>query len=267
MDPFEAEAKRTWFTLRETLGNATLGGRLWTPATVAINENLVRVATSEESIELRPRRIAWTAPDSFRVTGLSRSMAFRRTSLRFKSSEQASLAASIIRRNPRVFEELLVPVEEYSVQVRYLLTAVYVIVQFYVFLFRLFIVGIFLIILDEFGTFGLIFGTAIGMFYLGLFFLNLIVKNRRRILGWLRFQGKSVAVRTSVDWIPVRPKIIEGRSPQVIVLSGRGTKIELTFPIPENLTRAVTRIRTAYPRVQEISVSTYKIHDNLPMAD
>src|SRR5438034_9849280 len=67
-----------------------------------------------------------------------------------------------------------------------------------------------------------------------------IARTRRKTHGWLRIHGRSVVVR-SLDWIPVFPKLIEWKSPQVIVLSGRGTKYELTFPTTESLTRAVTR--------------------------
>src|SRR5216117_4102599 len=88
LDSFEAESKRSWFTVREVLSAATHGGRLWTPATVVLGENWVQVVTSDGSFELRPRRLVWTEPNCFRVTGLSRGLAFRRSYLRFKTPEE-----------------------------------------------------------------------------------------------------------------------------------------------------------------------------------
>src|SRR5436309_12335080 len=104
LDSFEAESKRSRFTIREVLSAATHGGRLWTPATVVLGENWVQVVTSDGSFELRPRRLVWTEPNCFRVTGLSRGLAFRRSYLRFKSPEEASRAASIIKQNSTVLE-------------------------------------------------------------------------------------------------------------------------------------------------------------------
>src|SRR5438034_9011518 len=123
LDSFEAESKRSRFTIREVLSAATHGGRLWTPSSVVLGENRVRVLTSGGSLDLRPRRLVWTEPNSFRLTGLSRSLAFRRSYLRFKSPEEASLAASIIKRSSSVLEEPLVPVEEFPVEFRLLLSA------------------------------------------------------------------------------------------------------------------------------------------------
>ncbi len=257
LDSFEAESKRSRFTIRETLSATIRGGRLWTPASVVLGENRIQVLTSEGSLELRPRRLVWTEPNSFRITGLSRRLAFRRSYLRFKSPEEASQAASIIKQNSSVLEEPWVPVEEFPVQVRLMITARYVVLLAYVAFWNV-LVGLFLLlVLGALGTFGLVAGVVALMGYSGFPLWIAIARTRRKTHGWLRIQGRSVVVR-SLDWIPVFPKLIEWKSPQVIVLSGRGTKYELTFPTTESLTRAVTRIRTAYPGIQEILAETYK---------
>ena len=256
LDSFEAESKRSRFTIRETLSATIRGGRLWTPASVVLGENRIQVLTSEGSLELRPRRLVWTEPNSFRVTGLSRGLTFRRSYLRFKSTEEASRAASIIKQNS-VLEVPWVPVEEFPVQVRLMITARYVVLLAYVAFWNV-LVGLFLLlVLGALGTFGLVAGVVALMGYSGFPLWIAIARTRRKTHGWLRIQGRSVVVR-SLDWIPVFPKLIEWKSPQVIVLSGRGTKYELTFPTTESLTRAVTRIRTAYPGIQEILAETYK---------
>jgi hypothetical protein len=258
LDSFEAESKRSWFTLRETLRATTKGGKIWTPVVVAPSEDKIRISTSEGTVEFRPRRLRWTATDSFVIVGLDKDTKLKRSYLRFKSPSEASEAATIIKRSPSVLEEPLVPVEEFSVQVRYLVTGVYAMVQFYSFLFRLFLMGIFLAIFVNFGAFGLIFAIGIGIFYFGLFFFGLLVRDRRRVPGWLRLEGRSIAVRTTIDWTPVFPKTIEWKSPKVIVLRGHGTKHELTFPTGQDLTQAVTKIRTTYPQVQETLSENYK---------
>jgi len=119
-------------------------------------------------------------------------------------------------------------------------------------------VGLFLLLaLGALGNIGLVVGTVVLIVYVGLPFWAMLVKARRSVQGWIRFQGKSITVR-SLDWIPVHPETIEWKSPQVIVLRGRGISYELSFLTTETLTRAITRIRTAYPMVQENLAETYK---------
>jgi hypothetical protein len=212
---------------------------------------------SEETLEFRPRRLRWTAADSFVVVGLDKDTKLKRTYLRFKTPEDALQAAKTLKQRYAVLEEPLVPVEEFPVQVRFLVTAVYAIVKFYSFLLRLVVVAFFLAITVQFGTLGLTFGIAIGILYFGTFFFSLLVRDRRSVPGWLRIEGRSIAVRSTIDWTPVFPKVIEWKSHKVIVLRGRGTKHELSFPTAQDLTQAVTKIRTAYPQVPEILSKTY----------
>jgi hypothetical protein len=51
---------------------------------------------------------------------------------------------------------------------------------------------------------------------------------------------------------------MEWKNAKVIILEGTGTKHELSFPTTQDLTQAVTKIRTAFPQVQEILSKTYK---------
>jgi hypothetical protein len=238
-----------------------MGGKLWTPVVVAPGNQTVRVSTNNEAVEFRPRRLRWIAADTFVITGLGlrKGPTFQRWYLRFKSPGDALQAATIIKRNPFVLEEPLVPIEEFPVQVRYLVTSLYVMVQLYALLFRIVLVGIFFAIFAQFGAFGLTLGILFGIFYFGIFLFGLLVRNRRRVPGWIRFDGRSIAVRTAIDWSPVIPKLIEWKNPNVIVLRGRGTKHELFFPTTQDLTTVVTKIRTAFPQVQEILSRTYRL--------
>jgi hypothetical protein len=202
--------------------------------------------------------LRWIAADSFVVAGLGlrKGPAFQRSYLRFKSPEEALQAATIVKRNPLVIEEPLVPIEEFPVQVRLLLTVRYAIVLAHG-MFLNGLVGLFLFfILSAFGSFGSIVGVGAVIGYAALPLLAALTRMRRSSQGWLRVQGRSIVVR-SLDWIPVFPNKIEWKSPSVIVLGGRGVKHELSFPTTQDLTLAVTRIRTAFPQVQEILSQTY----------
>ena len=259
MDSFEAEAKRSWFTLRDSLRGTTRGGRLWIPAIVTPVDGWIRIYTSQEAVEYRPRRLRWIAADTFVVTGvgLRKGPAFQRSYLRFKSPEEATQAATIIKRSSSVLEEPLVPVEEFPVQLRLLFTSRYAIFLIYAVLVNLLVGSFLLLILSAFGAFGLVAGTLALVAYAAFPLWAALVRLRRWTQGSLRFQGRSIFVR-SLDWTPIFPKLIEWKSSRVIVLGGRGVRYELSFPTDQDLTQAIARIRTAYPQVQEILAETYK---------
>src|SRR5690348_3030225 len=81
LDSFEAEVKRSWLTPRDSLKAAMKGGKPWIPATVTLTESDVRILSGDGSVELRPLRIIWLAPNSFRVTGVVSGSGFGRSSL------------------------------------------------------------------------------------------------------------------------------------------------------------------------------------------
>jgi hypothetical protein len=122
---------------------------------------------------------------------------------------------------------------------------------------RLFVGLFFLLVLFQFGPLGLTIGTILLLSYIGLPIWVAFVRARRTTQGWLRFEGRSIIVRGQ-EWTPLIPKTIEWKNPRVIVLAGRRTKYELSFPTTQDLTQAVTRIRTAFPQVQEILSKAYQ---------
>jgi len=157
-----------------------------------------------------------------------------------------------------VLEEPLVPVEEFPVEFRLLLSAKYVIALVYL-MFVSLAVGLFLLLaLGALGNIGLVAGTVVLIVYVGLPIWAMLVKARRSVQGWIRFQGESITVRSLDFPIPVYPEIIEWKSPQVIALRGHGISYELSFLTTESLTRAITRIRIPYPAVQEILAKIYR---------
>jgi hypothetical protein len=201
--------------------------------------------------------LRWIASNSFVVAGVGKDAKIRRSYLRFKTPEEASRAAMIIKQSSAILEEPLVPVEEFPVYVRPLFSAGYLAVQLTVVFVRLLVGMFFLLVLFHFGLLGLTIGTILLLSYVGLPIWAAFVRTRRTTQGWLRFEGRSIIVRGQ-EWTPLIPKTIEWKNPRVIVLAGRGTKYELSFPTDQDLTQAVTRIRSAFPQVQEILSKTYQ---------
>ena len=250
MDSFEAESKRTWFTIQDTLRASFKGGRLWTPAVVTLVDGSVRISTREGSVEIRPRRVRWIASNSFVIAGFSKNAKIQRSYLRFKNPEEASRAATIIKHNPSVLEQVLVSVEEFPVQLRLLVTGRSLIFLIYAIFLNIIVGSFLLLILSAFGVFGTVAGVVVLVIYAGFPLWSTVLRMGRRTQGWLRIQGTSIVVRGR-DWMPVFPKTIEWRNSRTIVLEGRGAKYELSFQTDQDLAQAIAKIRTAYPGVQE----------------
>jgi hypothetical protein len=150
-----------------------------------------------------------------------------------------------------VIEERLVPVEEFPVQARLLLSRTYVMIQLLAFLPRGIVAAVILIFFGSFGTFGIFLGVALIIVYIGSPFWVVFVRARRPTQGWLRFEGTSIVVRSS-DWVYVSPKTIEWKTPEAFVLRGSGSKYELSFPTSQDANHASMKIRTVDPLVQEV---------------
>ncbi|HEV2119913.1 MAG TPA: hypothetical protein VGS11_07415 [Candidatus Bathyarchaeia archaeon] len=177
--------------------------------------------------------------------------------MRFKTSDQALQVASILKARFSVFEELSVPVEEFPVQVRLLISGRHVMIQLYVFLFRFIIGGFILAFLSGFGLFGIVLGTTSIVTYIGLPFWVVFVKARRPTPGWLRFKGTTIVVRTGSDWVWVLPKVIEWKTPESFVLKSNGSKYELSFQAAQSASRASMMLKTAIPMIQERHAEAY----------
>ena len=156
-----------------------------------------------------------------------------------------------------MIEERLVPVEEFPAQVRLLLSGVYVMIQLLAFLPRALIAAVILIFFGSFGTFGIFLGIALVIVYIGVPFWVVFVRARRPTQGWLRFEGTSIVVRTSSDWVYVSPKTIEWKTPEAFVLRGSGSKYELSFPTTQDASQASMKIRTVIPMIQETRTETH----------
>lgn len=201
----------------------------------------------------------WKGPDRFLLVGLDESIRIERSFLRFKTAEDASRAASAIIQIGPIIEELLPPVEEIRVQVRFLYTLDELFVLGYVFSIRLLIIGFI-----GFTVLSVLAGPFVPPILIGLYVvvyvLALVEKRRRRTGAWLRFEGKSCAVRTGSDWRAMVPREIEWKSAESFVLKGSGTKVEVTLPTGHEATQAVQRIKTTFPEIKEASLETRDGH-------
>ena len=127
-------------------------------------------------------------------------------------------------------------------------------IQLLAFLPRAIIAAVILIFFGSFGTFGIFLGIALVIVYIGLPFWVVFVRARRPTPGWLRFEGTSIVVRTSSDWVYVSPKTIEWKTPVSFVIKSQGSKYDLLFPTSESAGRASVMLRTAIPMIQELQV-------------
>ena len=176
--------------------------------------------------------------------------------MRFKGPEDASQVASVLAANSSLAVETAAPVEEILVQVRFLASGRYVALQSYVLLFRLFVAAFILVFLGALGTIGLMLGIALVVYYLGLFFWTVFVKDRRRTEGWLRFEGESIGVRTRTQWATIFPKIMEWKNPTIFNLRGPGTKLEITLLANQDATQIASKIKAIHPNFREIPMET-----------
>jgi hypothetical protein len=199
----------------------------------------------------------WIASNSFVVAGVGKDVKIRRSYLRFKTPEEASRAATIIKQSSTILEEPLAQAEEFPLQVRLLFSASYFAVQLTAIFVRLLVGLFFLLVLFHFGPLGLTVGSILLLSYVGLPIWAAFVRARRTTQGWIRFERGKIVVRTALDWTRVVPDSIEWKSSRTIVLGGRAARFQLSFPTDQDLVRAVTRIRTAYPQVQETLSETY----------
>jgi len=176
--------------------------------------------------------------------------------LRFETPEQATQAASIIKSIPSVIEEQLVRVEEFPAQIRLLISGRYVMIQLYGLLIRIIIGAFLLLISNLLGPVGIALAIAAVISYVGIPSWVVFVRARRPAQGFLRFEGGSIVVRTTLDWVRVFPNMIHWKSPESFVLKGPASKYELSFPTAQSASQAIEMIRTVIPMIQETHMET-----------
>ncbi|OLE74468.1 hypothetical protein AUG19_08640 [archaeon 13_1_20CM_2_54_9] len=201
-----------------------------------IDDDSLRVSTTEGTEEFRPRRLSWKSPNQFTVAGLGKRQTLNRVSLRFETAEKAELAASALKVAAKVLEEPLLPL------------------VFFMFLF----VRVLAVLALNGTSFspGDFWQLAILMI-IGLeaaFILYLTQRRRKRVTAFLRIEGKFVSVKTKRGSDPVLLKTIEWRDATTFVLRGPATKIEVSLSTASEATRVAGKIRSAFPEAKEVQV-------------
>ncbi len=197
--------------------------------------------------------MSWKGPDRFSVTGLDERQRLNRVFLRFETADDASQAASTLKGTSGVIEEPLVRVEEVQVQARFLYTATGLVVLAYAIFSRLFIVGLFTFIL--FSALGLAAVVPEGLLilYLAMLLWRILAK-RKQTTAFLRFEGKSLAVHSGSNWIPVNPKSIKWKDAKTLVFSGRSMKVEVFLATEDEAFKVVERMRSTFSGISGIPV-------------
>lgn len=150
-----------------------------------------------------------------------------------------------------VIEEPLAPIEEIPVQVRFLYTLGGVFVLAYVFSIRPLILGFTAFVVSSLMGFGPFVAATLIALYVVVYVWGLLERTRRSTSAWLRFEGKSFAVRTEHDWGTMVPKAIEWKSPESFVLKGSGMKVQVSLPTGDGAARVVQRIRASFSEAKE----------------
>jgi len=150
-----------------------------------------------------------------------------------------------------IVEEPLATAEEIQVQVRFLYTLGELFVLACAFSIRLLILGFIAFVFSSVLDFGPLVSAVLIVLYVVVFVWGLWKRTRRRTGAWLRFEGKSFAVRTEHDWRTMVPKAIEWKSAESFVLKGSGTKVHVSLPTGDDAAGVVQRLRTSFPEIKE----------------
>jgi len=223
---------------------------------VYIDDDSLRVSTTEGTEEFRPRRLSWKSPNQFTVAGLGKRQTLNRVSLRFETAEKAELAASALKVAAKVLEEPLLPVEEVQVKIRFLVNPAMLILPLVFFMF-LFVRVLAVLALNGTSFSPGDFWQLAILMIIGLeaaFILYLTQRRRKWVTAFLRIEGKFVSVKTKRGSDPVLLKTIEWRDATTFVLRGPATKIEVSLSTASEATRVAGKIRSAFPEAKEVQV-------------
>jgi len=214
---------------------------------VYIDDDSLRVSTTEGTEEFRPRRLSWKSPNQFTVAGLGKRQTLNRVSLRFETAEKAELAASALKVAAKVLEEPLLPVEEVQVKIRFLVNPAMLILPLVFFMF-LFVRVLAVLALNGTSFSPGDFWQLAILMIIGLeaaFILYLTQRRRKWVTAFLRIEGKFVSVLL---------KTIEWRDATTFVLRGPATKIEVSLSTASEATRVAGKITSAFPEAKEVQV-------------
>jgi len=201
--------------------------------------------------------ISWLEPSKFTVSGTDDERRIHRVLLRFESPEKAQrVAAELNAEIPELRVTTLRSPEEFEVRVQpsYVFGLLYA-AGFRISMGLLVLLGFILLLLH--GNIGVI-GSSIVVLILGYLFIPaffLVRTMLRQYDGVLRFEGKSMAIRTAGSWDSLSAPIeIKVDGPLSVVIRSRGSKRKFLFHSSNDASKAVRLVRERYPSVKETNI-------------
>ena len=215
----------------------------------------VRVSTIDHVEEFRVHRLVWMSQKSFLITGLDKSLKFKRIHLRLSTSSDAAQSASAIVSRLGILEEPLAIAEEFHVEARFPFSVQELAFQSPLAIFR-FLIWILVIrivaafaILDPILAWLLLLGFVGSV---GFWIWAVVQRGRVRHEAVLRLGKMSLELRTNADFTIIIPRVLQWEGPETFLLSGQGRKIQVYLPTSEEAAQLVSKIRAGFPKIREI---------------
>ena len=277
---FDAQAKRSYFGLRESLRGTRSRGSIWLSAKVNLNGNTVRISTNEWVEEFKVAHAVHKGPRIVFLSGFEGVSAKRRT-VKFSTVEDAEQAVATISSYTDVREEYQ-PDQSFEletpVQIQSLIPKT--LPLFLVPLPLILIVGFISLIYGPSWLFSLLLPPLIVAFlgyrvFLWGFtlFSEKIAKSSNRELskswlshpinGWLKVQDGYFVLKTSYDWTPYQPLKVEWRDSRSFVMRTKGVSMLLSFFKEQDAIETVSKLRNESPGVEEVFLKGYQSYKAL----
>jgi len=214
----------------------------------------VRVSTIDHVEEFRVHRLVWMSQESFLITGLDKSLKFKRIHLRLPTNSDAAQSASTIVSRLGIREEPLVAVEEFHVEARFPFSVQELVSQSPLAVFR-FVVWIIVVqVIAGFGDLGQTLAWLLVVGFVGFWIWATVQRGRVRFEAVLRLGKMSLELRTKADFTTVIPRVLQWEGPETFLLSGAGRKVQIYLPTSEEAVQLVSKIRAGFPKIREIAL-------------
>lgn len=269
---FDAEAKRSWFSLRESLRGTRSRGSIWLPARVHLSEAVVRISTNEWIEEFRVAHSIRKGSRTVLLSGFQQGNAKRRT-VKFNTPADAQQMVSMVGSFADVRQEnqLEQATElETPLEIRNLIPKTLPLVFAPLLLLPILVVIIIFFGLSYVFFLPLTIAFLIYRVFLGgvWFFYDKMVNSSRRglsnswlsrpVTGWLRVQDGYLMLKTHYGWMPHEPQKIEWKDSRSLVLRTKHESMFLSFFKDDDAASTVRKLKNEVPSMQEIFPKEYQ---------
>ncbi len=217
----------------------------------------IRVSTVDHVEEFRVHRLVWMSQESFLITGLDKSLKFKRLHLRLPTNSDAAQSASTIVSRLGIREESLAAVEEFHVEARFPFSVQGLVLQSPLAMFRFIIWIIVVQVVAAFGVLGEVFAWVLVVGSVGFWIWATVQRGRVRFEAVLRLRKMSLELTTSADFATVIPRVLQWEGADTFLLSGAGRKVQIYLPTREEALYVVSSIMTVFPKVRETNSQSF----------